>query len=150
MNIHNFKKLVEIFEDLNDDIKGSHGSVLLQADGSRGGLIDLVVVAADYDDTEELHKIYKSIASGFTECDADIELSKYNRGWWIDTLEEFLDCSFPLWAHQNPEIWGNKKGHIMYSRDISFGKYNPFSMTNNDIIKHLRKVCNNLFKPSCS
>jgi hypothetical protein len=52
MNIHNFKKLVEIFEDLNDDIKGSHGSVLLEADGSRGGLIDLVVVAADYDATE--------------------------------------------------------------------------------------------------
>jgi hypothetical protein len=41
MNIRNFKKLVEIFEDLNDDIKGSHGSVLLEADGSRGGLIDL-------------------------------------------------------------------------------------------------------------
>ena len=47
MNIHILKKLVEIFEGLNDDIKDSHGSVL---------------AGADYDATEELRKIYKAVA----------------------------------------------------------------------------------------
>lgn len=52
------------------------------------------------------------------------------------------------WAHENPKIWGNKNGNIMFSAERAFGsETNPGGANDlQDIVDHWQDVYNRLYQ----
>lgn len=42
------------------------------------------------------------------------------------------------WAHNNPEIWGNNHGNMMFNSKVAFGNYDYIHLR--DIVKHWKDV----------
>jgi hypothetical protein len=81
-------------------------------------------------DIEGLPKLYKK-----TRKEIGVGGHKgYCSTVWIWTIGEFLDISFPGWAHENKIIWGNNFGSWVNQKKRAFGKKEDETLTNNDII----------------
>jgi hypothetical protein len=55
-------------------------------------------------------------------CSASYIVQGYCSTVWIWTIGEFLDISFPGWAHENKIIWGNNFGSYVGQYNRAFGK----------------------------
>lgn len=51
---------------------------------------------------------------------------------------------FEEWAHNNPNIWGNEYGRLMFESPSSFGVIGDTFLSKAIIIEHLRKVIFNI------
>ena len=142
MNTNNFKIFIEALEALPQDIKDREVDMLdfestfykptaENKTNDFGGLISIVSK-----DIEGLPKLYKK-----TRKEIGVGGHKgYCSTVWIWTIGEFLDISFPGWAHENKIIWGNNFGSWVNQKKQAFGKKEDETLTNNDIIIYLRGV----------
>ena len=131
LNVSKFKVLVEALEALPEDIRNNEVDMSSTHEptcatvGCFAGLISIVA-----DDIPELKEIYL--------------FSGYNYYSWKVALYDFLECDFSRWAEYNPKTWGNPYGWHMFESAKAFGKDHGDALTHDEIINHLRNVCNRL------
>ena len=86
----------------------------------------------------------------------DENLGNKNKSFYagMDALTEFimselnnLNLSLKVWAMNNPELWGNGKGHKLFYSEEAFGiKYLKKKLTLKDIRKHWQGVLERLLE----
>jgi hypothetical protein len=141
MNTNNFKIFIEALEALPQDIKDRQVAIndfehfynkptAKIRTNDFGGLIYITSK-----DIKGLPQLYKKTRKELDACTGG-----YCSTIWIWTLGEFLDTSFPGWAHENKIIWGNNFGAYVGQYNRAFGKKEDETLTNNDIIIYLRGV----------
>ena len=131
LNVSKFKVLVEALEALPEDIRSNEVDMSSTDEptcGAVGCFTGLISIVAD--DIPELKEIYL--------------FSSYNCYNWKDTLYDFLECDFSKWAEHKPKIWGNAYGWHMFESAMAFGKDHGYILSHDEIIIHLRDVCNRL------
>ena len=117
ISVERFKTLVEALEALPEDIKGDSANMVIR------GLTSLISNVAN--DIPELKKYFFATNWQWAICD-------------------FLECNFSRWAEYNPKIWGNAYGWHIFNSSKAFGKNHGDALTHDEIIIHLRDVCNRL------
>jgi len=53
---------------------------------------------------------------------------------------------YEMWAHENPLLWGNDKGNLMFCSFSSFGKTSQENLTLTDIANHYKAVAERIRK----
>ena len=129
MNTNNFKIFVEALEALPDEIKNNQVDMLsIEAPvcGTAGCFTGLISIVAEY---------IPALKEQYTSDD-------YCHAEWKFAINSYLGCIFPKWARDNPKIWGNEHGELIFYYGEAFGE-NVDELTHNDIIIHLRIAFDN-------
>jgi hypothetical protein len=152
ISVERFKTLVEELEALPKGIRGDRvdmrsysadmGGISKPTFGTDGGLSGLICIVANR--IPELEKLYSSLQG------LDFYIHEYDFCCWEVALYDFLECDFSRWAEYNPKTWGNPYGWHMFESAKAFGKDHGDALTHDEIINHLRNVCNRLEKSNTS
>jgi hypothetical protein len=149
MNKNKLKQFVNALDELSDDVKDwdvemeSTKEPTCGTPGCHAGLIS--IVAKDLPELQEIHKIHLYLTNR-VGCQ-----SNYHYSIWADTLAEFLGIKnrthLREWAKDNPKLWGNKFGEVMFMAAATFTDDTgnlPKQLTHRGIINHWKQVLKNI------
>jgi hypothetical protein len=132
ISVERFKTMVEALEALPEGIRGYSADMRSMSKptcGTAGGFSGLICIVVN--DIPELRKSHSWDVG-------------YAFDTWEVSLYNFLECDFSKWAEYNPKFWGNSYGGHMFNSSKAFGKNHGDTLTHDEMIIHLKGVCNRL------